>query len=104
MHATCLAQIAYVSGQLWVAIDEATLEQSVLEKTQQPLIVLAARTHQLRLPDVVAVGVHSHGLAQPANAVPAFMALDESALQLTHHLHTRMNRWPKSSMLDRVFT
>lgn len=73
------AQIAHVHGQLAVAIDTATLQPSVLEKAQQT-IVLATSTHRLNLPVVVADGANDHDLAQPANAVPAFMALDEHVL------------------------
>lgn len=80
MPAAALAQIAHVQRELAVAVHAVSPRPSLLEQTQQSLIVLGARAGRLALPSVITAVVNLQTHAHAPYAVLTFVPLDKCVL------------------------
>ena len=81
MPAAMLTQVTHIQSQLAIAIDAATLQPSLLEQAQQPVVISDSFAFWMGFPCVVAAGVQLQHAAHPQDAVDLLMPGDKSVLQ-----------------------
>lgn len=77
MSAAALTKNTQVIGNIATAIDTTDFQPRLLDQTQQTLIIASGEVTLVRLPRLIAAGMDSHHMAEPANQVLHFVCLNE---------------------------